>query len=267
MTDRSKLHALIRDLPLKEMDPGLLQVAVLTLSEDRGFDMKRVEHALGLALYLHRKQSRSNRAGFPRTPYGEHPLRNALRVLRYTFKPEVLAEYGVKEEDLVIAALLHDTAEDCAVELATVFAGEAPVDKFEARAFALRYLEEQFGEFVRFLVESVSNDFLPEGLTRKEKDVAYFDHVVKVIVDAFVFIIKFVDFVDNAVGLRHNLLGVGNESMVGRLARKYLPLVEVFAARLSESDIRAIVSDEGYLAMLAHIETGRVELPALALLK
>ncbi len=257
MMDRIVLHKLIRDLPLKKMDPGLLQVAVLTLSGDRNFNMDRVGHALGLALYLHRNQTRSNRAGFPRTAYGEHPLRNSLRLLRY----------DVMEENLIIAALLHDTVEDCAVEMATVFAGKSPADKFEARAFALDYLEDQFGPVVRFLVEAVSNGFLPDGLSRKEKDINYFNHVVEAIVDAFVFMVKFVDFVDNAVGLRHNLLGVGNEAMVGRLARKYLPLVEVFAARLNEPDIRALVSEEGYLAMLAHIETGRVELPALALLK
>jgi (p)ppGpp synthase/HD superfamily hydrolase len=60
-----------------------------------------------MASFLHRKQTRFVRGDLPRVPYIEHPLRVALRLVRW----------GVPDAELIAAALLHDVVEDCSTEL------------------------------------------------------------------------------------------------------------------------------------------------------
>ena len=66
-------------------------------------DRRRVERALALAGRLHAADRRQ------REPYVNHLLRVAIRIL---------CHYGVRDPDVVCAALLHDAVEDHAAELA-----------------------------------------------------------------------------------------------------------------------------------------------------
>lgn len=108
------------DTPLKHMDGAALALAI-----QEAFPSDSVRRALAAASFLHRNQTRASRASLPRTAYIDHPLRGALRVIRW----------GVTNEDIIVAIILHDTAEDCAAEIASVF--KARPDATPSRPAAL----------------------------------------------------------------------------------------------------------------------------------
>lgn len=64
-----------------------------------------------MARFLHRKQTRFVCGGPPGVPYIEHPLRVARRLI----------PWGIRDAELIAAALLHDVAEDCAEEPLALF--------------------------------------------------------------------------------------------------------------------------------------------------
>jgi ASC-1-like (ASCH) protein len=70
-----------------------------------------ITSAAAMASFLHRRQTRFVRGRLPWVPYIEHPLRVALRLMRW----------GVRDPEVVAAALLHDVVEDCSGELLSVF--------------------------------------------------------------------------------------------------------------------------------------------------
>lgn len=213
-------------LRLKEMDPGSLTLALMsdirTLANDGLLEEKPIFNALHVATFLHRNQTRANRKNLPRTPYIEHPLRNALRLLRW----------GCTDQDIIVAALLHDTIEDCVDDIILYYIGTdpAPIGEQEKRDMAVAWMADEFGPEVARLVLAVSNDIFPESMTKDEKRLAYAKHIEKIIAnDPGVFLVKFSDFVDNAVGLYHNNIA-GKETMISHLARKYYAVVAIFAA-------------------------------------
>jgi (p)ppGpp synthase/HD superfamily hydrolase len=101
-------------------------------------DQRRLNQALALAGRLHAADRRE------REPYVNHLLRVAIRIMSH---------YGVRDGDVVCAALLHDAVEDHAAELAP--------DGTSAAALAA--LAEEFGPRVAALVAAVTN---PEYATR-----------------------------------------------------------------------------------------------------
>ena len=101
------IDKLIRALPLKEMESSLLARAIYSHAAEAGMDTEKVRESVALASYLHRTHTRSVRSVMPRTHYIEHPLRNAVRLFRY----------GVTDQDVIIAAILHDTVEDALEEV------------------------------------------------------------------------------------------------------------------------------------------------------
>ena len=213
-------------LRLKEMDPGSLTLALMsdvrTLANDGLLEEKPIFNALHVATFLHRNQTRANRKNLPRTPYIEHPLRNALRLIRW----------GCANQDIIIAALLHDTVEDCVDDIILYYLATdpAPLDEQKKRDMAFAWMAEEFGAEVSRIVYAVSNPLMPDGMTKEEKREAYAKHIVSIIEnDPGVFLVKFSDFVDNAVGLYHNNIA-GKEAMISHLATKYYPVVAIFSA-------------------------------------
>ena len=97
------------EMNLKDMDASLLSLAIkdYQLSYPEGLDKGHVEAALYAASVWHSKQVRNARGRFKETPYVEHPLRNALRLLRA----------GVRDATTIIACLLHDSLEDTRSEI------------------------------------------------------------------------------------------------------------------------------------------------------
>lgn len=70
------------------------------------FNDEKLKSAIALATTLHENQSRGARETLKRTPYIEHPLRNAIRLIRL----------GNAEQDVIFANVLHDTVEDGSVD-------------------------------------------------------------------------------------------------------------------------------------------------------
>ena len=161
-----------------------------------------VERALELAARLHADDRRQ------REPYLNHLLRVALRIM---------VHYGLREPDVMCAALLHNAVEDHAELSAAGRPG----------AFAL--LTAAFGGRVAELVAAVTNPVYVPG---RHADEQYREHV-RDSLDAcpWARVIKISDFTDNGVGVIHT---TGEKAV--RLAHKYAPLVPTLAELAARPD-------------------------------
>ena len=139
-------------------------------------DRLRAERALELATRLHAGERRQ------REPYVNYLLRVAIRIITY---------YGVRDADVICAALLHDAVED--------HAGELTDDGGQQEALAA--LVSQFGYRVAELVAAVTNPPHEPGRDHHEQ---YREHVAASLeASPWARVIKASDFTDNGVGLIH----------------------------------------------------------------
>lgn len=163
-------------------------------------------HAIENAVEAHRAQYRTDHRGV-RQQYVLHPLRNTCRLLMF----------GVTDLDLLVASLFHDTVEDVPEALVAALTGRyelAPVDALRA----------EYGDVVADTVSRVTNPADHARLPRIERNDAYIAHIISEVLNAVrALLVKVVDFLDNAGGLR--LLLATNPSMAKRLAAKYQPMV------------------------------------------
>lgn len=233
---------LFDSVPLKDMDPSALTMAIFSDIRDiPSIDGVKVSTAISAASFFHLNQTRANRKGFPRTAYIEHPLRNALRVLRW----------GVSSEAVLISVVLHDTVEDCLDRILTSFVPgcHVGIGPEAQRELAYRWIAGEFGQEASDLVRSLTNPLATgEQLTKARKREKYAADVAqKIRGNAGAVIGKLADFMDNAGGLHHNAVD-GNERMIQHLTAKYHPVVAIFEAELAANSdaIRALVSEEGY---------------------
>jgi (p)ppGpp synthase/HD superfamily hydrolase len=233
------------------MDATLLSRAILVGAAEAGLDISLFEDALAFASYVHRSQTRAQRADMPRVHYVEHPARVSLRLMRA----------GCVNQDVLLAAILHDTVEDHSREIASAFAGST--GNVDARALALNYIGVVFGTAVMVTVSDVSNPIFPSAFTKAETHVAYRVHVRAAIESLSAFLVKFSDFIDNAFSLKHTL-SPSTLNMVRNLVAKYTPLVDDFEERLNRPDVAACLSYEGLVQMKAQIVSGRKMLAELA---
>ena len=145
-----------------------------------------------------------------REPYSCHPLRVAIRILSH---------YRVADADVACAALLHDTVEDHAAELAPG----------GSRREALAALAGQFGAPVAALVGAVTN---PPQVTGVDRDEQYRAHVTASLQACpLARVVKVSDLTDNAAGLFHTT----GESLPRRAA-KYGPLLPVLREMVLRAD-------------------------------
>ena len=182
-----------------------------------------VKDAYLLAARVHRGQKR--RSG---EPYITHPVAVS----------KILFDAGA-DEDVICAALLHDTLEECSNPVAR----EEIADQIYAH----------FGDQVLFLVEAVSKDTKIQNKTRQQSI-----HITQIeqafAVDIFAFFIKVAD-------LLHNLSTISSlpeerrKQWIHELKYQYLPLFSMYFhriplayrdvyARLVESVSRMIASGE-----------------------
>jgi len=200
---------LLAEMPLHAItsvhgETGLLErLAVEIASLPRG-SREQVEQALELASRLHAADRRQ------REPYVSHLLRVAIRVMSH---------YRVADPDIACAALLHDSIEDHAGDLAP--GGD--------HAAALGVLAGQFGDRVAGLVGAVTNPPWQPGLDVHEQ---YRVHVTESLeASPWARVIKASDFTDNAVGLIHT-----TGPRLTHLAGKYAPLVPVLRGLILRDD-------------------------------
>ena len=172
-------------------------------------ERRRLADALALASRLHAGDRRQSE------PYINHPLRVAIRIMSH---------YGIRDPDVVAAALLHDVVEDHAAELAP--AGTTEAAQTEA---ALAVLAERFGPRVAELVAAVTN---PEYDPGRDRHVQYREHVAASLNRSpWARVIKASDFTDNGAGLLYT-----TGPKVPDLADKYAQLVPVLRELISRPD-------------------------------
>src|ERR1700745_3309217 len=159
-------------------------------------DQRRLNQALALAGRLHAADRREQE------PYVNHLLRVAIRVMSH---------YGVRDADVVCAALLREPA------------------RAGSRAAAFAALAEEFGPRVAGLVAAVTN---PEYAPDRDADEQYREHVADSLRrHPWARVIKASDFTDNGVGLIHT-----SGPRLRRLAAKYAPLVPVLQELIALPD-------------------------------
>ena len=130
-----------------------------------------------------------------------------------------MSHYGIRDPDVIAAALVHDTVEDHPAEL-------APEGTTVA---ALCALTARLGPRVAALVAAVTN---PENEPGRDKNEQYREHVTASLhASPWARIIKASDFTDNGVGLIHT-----TGPRVPHLASKYAPLVPVLQEMISRPD-------------------------------
>ena len=146
---------IIERMPLHEItdrfgERGLRQRLAIEIARfAEAADRREIEQALNLAGRLHELDRRQ------REPYVSHLLRVALRII---------VHYGIREPDIICAALLHDSIEDHADDLSPA-----------GRSGALAVLAERFGPQVADLVEAVTNPYYAPELDEYDQ---YRAHVV-----------------------------------------------------------------------------------------
>jgi len=113
----------------------------------------KLVRALHYATEQHRNQRRKDEAA---TPYINHPI-TLLHILN--------VEVGIEDNDVLIAALLHDVIEDCS--------GPHQMH-IELRRQEIR---EQFGETVLSYVEAVSDDTSLSQKARKQAQIEHAAHI------------------------------------------------------------------------------------------
>ena len=178
-----------------------LEIAALP-DADRGLP----ERALDLASRLHAGDRRD------REPYVNHLLRVAIRIM---------SRYGIRDPDVIAAALLHDAVEDHPAELA---GGTDP-----SQRAALAVLATEFGPRVAELVASVTN---PPWAPDRDEHEQYQEHVADSLQRSpWARVIKASDFTDNGVGLIHT-----TGPRLRKLASKYAPLVPILRDLVARPD-------------------------------
>src|ERR1700691_1822043 len=154
---------------------GRFAVEIETLPEQ---DQRRLNRALDLADRLHAADRRE------REPYVNHLLRVAIRIMSH---------YGVRDPDVIVAALLHDAVEDHPAELAASVPGQAD-GAGDGQAAALAALSAQFGTRVAELVAAVTN---PPYAPERDAHEQYREHVADSLRNSpWARVIKASDFTD-----------------------------------------------------------------------
>lgn len=213
MTAYSSLPATFPRVPLKQMDSSMLIFELdretLRLMPE---STELITSAATLASFLHRKQTRFVRGDLPQVPYIEHPLRVALRLIRW----------GIHDATMIAAALLHDVVEDAAEELLEVFGTE------EDYGSAHECLRRLYGPQIAHLVRRLTNPVATEGKTT----LSYHEHVAELARSGSVaLLIKASDLKDNAGSIRHQL-GHGQDKKLLRLIGKYYSVTKLFSVEM-----------------------------------
>jgi hypothetical protein len=195
-------------------EAGLRERFLLETAPFAGPDRVRTGRALELAARLHAGDRRQ------REPYVNHLLRVATRIICY---------YGIRDADVVCAALLHDAVEDHPGELASAGGAARGGAAGNTTGAALSVLATEFGPRVAELVGAVTN---PDYVPGRDKGQQYREHVAaSLAANPWARVIKISDFTDNGVGLIHT-----TGPALARLAGKYAPLVPVFRDMIGRPD-------------------------------
>lgn len=219
----NKINEILTRCPLGSLNAlelsRVLEDSVKTrLTSDEQTELK---NAMGFAMILHSQQTRKNRNSYIKTPYIEHPLRNTIRLVRW----------GIYDNNVLIASLLHDVVEDSSEVYCSQFLNKDINDEALARQTLLMAIEDDFNPIVKSIVVDVTNELSLSNIHDKTiKNTQYRKHVaVAIHNNPMTFLVKLSDFIDNATGLMHNL----DNLFIQKNSHKYQPLIEVFNDELT----------------------------------
>lgn len=233
---------------------------------------KKIAEAINLMIVLHIDQK--DRPDGP--PYLSHTMNVPRRLIR---------EYGVRDPEMIIAALLHDSVEDQVEKLSE----RSVSNETEPRARALDFIEHKFGKRVRYIIQELSNpedggeELKAKKATMTEQEIAhakmgiYKKYVQSMISkinpeigkpDAGIALIKFADFSDNALNLHNiserNTDGELDSEKLGKkvkLCVKYAPVIDVFIERVSQEDLAALLGDN-FQSTVERLQKGKAYIDA-----
>ncbi len=143
------------------------------LLKDLGFSAVDINNAVGaydMAESVHEGQKRHDQ-----TPYFWHPS----RVAKIT-----IIELGIKDVQVICAALLHDVLED-------------------SQEITPEVIEYNFGEYASYLVQMLTKDIKAEGMLRELIEKEYVDRLAKATDDAKM--LKLIDRLDSFRCLEFNV--------------------------------------------------------------
>ena len=192
-------------------------------SEDR----EKIFNALDLMLFLHCDQ----KDRIDGNPYIIHPLEVA---------DDLVNKYEIDDADLVIGALLHDSVEDQAYKLLDMDSANKDLEELseeELQKLAIEKIDDIYGERVAKMIKGLTNpdfDQMMEeekikGIKTGRKRIFYKKHLIEVIENPDVFVIKLSDFVRNAGNVPE--AGLKKEHFI----KKYGPVLkEVFIPAFQE---------------------------------
>lgn len=174
-------------------------------------------------------------------PYTYHLLRVANRLVTHL---------DIHDSELAVAALLHDSVEDHAISLTALLEFERknnvesqiPHDPRLQQELALHKISEFFSERVSALVKAVTNP--PGLLSSSSYEVGienYKNKVINSLTDPSAALLKFSDWIDNAVGINHS---EQNNSSNDHFKFKYGGrLIEAFENRFNQDDLQNLLSE------------------------
>jgi hypothetical protein len=250
-------RAQMSERPVKSFSSVQLTSTLLAFARDNKLDAERIGFSIKVAAELHQKDLRAQRGPNPKVPYIEHPLRNAVR----------LSRWGCKDQDVLIAAVLHDTVEDHPLALAQKNGQHSKQEEL-ARVAGFDWYRQQFGVRATRITEGMSNEIADPDWDEAQKNESYVGHVKDAIKDPDVLVCKVADLLDNGGSLHHNIGKGLSEEGISRRARKYLLVWDIvqdqLRSELQKKDLTVPVTREGGREMLAQMQRAHKRLLALA---
>ena len=217
ITDRQLLAMKIHVVDTNWGTEGLRRMLAAVLRSFDHADPAALMRAERVAAWLHAKDRRSGDR-----PYLGHLLRVVIRIAHY---------YHVRDIDVLCAALLHDSVEDHAEELAD-FATDDERDRGAAEA-AYAVFSRAFTPRMARLVRALTNRDADSSRPLAERQEQYRVHVVESLErEPWARVIKLSDFTDNGAGIMWTVTGAKRQ----KLAAKYAPLVTQLADFATRDD-------------------------------
>lgn len=164
-----------------------------------------------------------NEPNRPDGPYINHLLRVAI----------ICLEFGANDIDIVVAALLHRSAEDQANQLNKQMISFANSGD-PIRSGALTEIGIMFGVMVEKYVTIITNPDLACMSNEADKERIYIEHITGIVKnDSNAALIKLADFYDKALLPRE----IKDEKLRKQLCKRYKPIFEIFISALANKKI------------------------------
>lgn len=182
-----------------------------------GEDSATIEKAMDLMIEVHIDQ----KDRLDGAPYISHPLEIA---------DDIITKFKIRDKDILIAALLHDSIEDQSHLLSQKFLSENKFDEVvknnnsygEKRNAGLA-IQKLFGLTAESLVKALTNpDFAELNGDNIDKNDLYKRHVENAVRNPYVCVIKYADFRRNALRIHNLKEGERKQSLL----RKYGPVIK-----------------------------------------